>query len=90
MRPSPGLVLAALLVVVATQAVRFAIPGRGPYLWTLLLSVAGLIGGEILAAAGHLANPSVGVIHPLADAVVMAALQLGGAALITAGHSSGE
>jgi hypothetical protein len=79
MRPSPGLVLAALLVIVTAQLTRLVAPGRGPYLWTLLLSVAGLIAGELIAGAGHLASPSVGVLHPLADVCLIAALQLVGA-----------
>lgn len=82
MRPSPGLVLAVFLVAVATQLTRVAIPERGPYVWTLLLSVAGLVGGELLAASGPLANPAVGVIHPLADLAVIAVLQAGGAVLV--------
>jgi hypothetical protein len=79
MRPSPGLVLAALLVLIATQVTRLLLPGRGPYPWTLLLSAAGLIGGEMVAGSGYLASPALGVLHPLADAVVIAVLQAGGA-----------
>lgn len=70
MHPSPGLVLAALWVMLAAQASRVASPRRVPYPWLLLLSVAGLIGGETLAAGGHLATPVLGVLHPMADTVV--------------------
>jgi len=79
MRPSPGLVFAVLLVLVLTQLVRVVLPGRGPYLWTLLLSVAGLVGGEVMAASGHLGGPEVGVLHPFADLLVVAVLQVAGA-----------
>ena len=75
MRPSPGLVLAALLVLLATQVTRLAAPGRGPYAWTLLLSVAGLVIGELLAASGHLDRPGVGVVHPVAELLMISALQ---------------
>ena len=85
MRLSPGLVLAALLVLILTQVVRVVLPGRGPYLWTLLLSAAGLVAGEVLAASGHLNAPSIGVLHPLADIVVIALLQVAGA--LVAGRS---
>lgn len=85
MRPSPGLVFAVLLVLVLTQVVRVVLPGRGPYLWTLLLSMAGLVAGEVIAASGHLNAPSIGVLHPLADVLVIAALQ--GAGALVAGRS---
>lgn len=88
MRPSPGLVLALLVVIVATQAVRAVVPDRGPYLWTLLLSAAGLAAGEVLAASGHLSAPSLGVLHPLADVVAIAVLQAAGAVLMGRGHAS--
>ena len=87
MRPSPGLVLALLVVIVATQVVRVVAPGRGPYLWTLLLSATGLAAGEVLAASGHLSAPSLGVLHPLADAVAIAFVQAGGAVLTGRGRA---
>lgn len=85
MRPSPGLVLALALVLVLTQCVRVLLPGRGPYLWTLLLSAAGVAGGEMLAASGHLNGASLGVLHPMADVLVVALLQ--GAGAVVAGRS---
>jgi len=88
MRPSPGLVLAALLVLLATQVTRLVAPRRGPYAWTLLLSVAGLVSGELIAASGHLDRPAVGVVHPLADVLVIAAVQLLGRLLVGPGSRS--
>jgi hypothetical protein len=79
MRPSPGLILAVLLVLVSAQVVRLVLPGRGPYFWTLLLSAGGLVAGEVIAASGHLNAPALGVLHPLADVVVIAVLQAAGA-----------
>jgi len=78
MRPSPGLLLAAVIVAAATQTVRLAFPGRGPYAWTLLLSIAGVMGGELVAATGHLGAPAIGVMHPLADALMVAGLHVVG------------
>jgi len=86
MRPGPGLVLAALLVLLATQVVRVVAPGRGPYAWTLLLSVAGLVTGELVAASGHLDGAAVGVVHPVADVLVIAAVQVVGQLLVGPGR----
>jgi hypothetical protein len=87
MRPSPGLVLAVLLVLILTQVVRLVLPGRGPYLWTLLLSMAGLAGGEVLAASGHLNAVAVGVLHPLSDVLIIAVLQGAGAVVTGRTHA---
>jgi hypothetical protein len=85
-RPSPGLILALLLVLVTTQVMRLLLPHRGPYAWTLLLSAAGLVAGEIVAASGHLSSPTLGVVHPLADVLLIAVLQAAGA--IVTGRTS--
>jgi hypothetical protein len=87
MRPSPGLVLALLLVLVATQLVRLVLPRRGPYVWTLILSAAGLVAGEVIAASGHLNAPSLGVLHPFADVVLIAVLQAAGAIVAGRGNA---
>lgn len=86
MRPSPGLVLALVLVLVLTQVVRVILPGRGSYLWTLSLSAAGVAAGEVIAASGHLNGASLGVLHPLADLLAIVVLQAAGA--VVAGRSS--
>jgi hypothetical protein len=83
MRPSPGLVLAVLLVLIAAQLTRLLAPGRGPYLWTLLLAAAGVVAGEIIAGSGHFASPALGVLHPLPDAALAAVLEAGGALLLS-------
>ena len=79
MRPSPGLVLAVLLVLVVAQVTRLLAPERAPYLVCLGLAIAGLLGGELIASTGHLGGPGIGVTHPLLDLGLMAALQVVGA-----------
>ena len=73
------MVLAVLLVLLCAQLAHLLRRGRGPYLLCLVLSAAGLLGGELLAGAGHLGHPTLGVLHPLADAVVIIALESAGA-----------
>lgn len=75
MRPSPGLVLAAVIIGLTAALTRLLLPGRGPVAWTVLLSCAGLVGGEVVAGTGHLAAPSLGVVHPLPDLVAIGVLQ---------------
>lgn len=84
MRPSPGLVLAALLALVTAQVTRLLLGGRGPYLWTLALSAAGVVAGEVVAGSGHLDGLSLGVVHPFPDVVATALLQGAGALLMPA------
>jgi len=80
---SPGLVLAAVVVLLSAQVTHLLRRGRGPHLVRLGLSALGLVGGELLAADGHLRRPTFGVLHPLADLVVIVALQAAGAILST-------
>ena len=79
MRPSPGLVLAVLLVLAAAQVTRLVAPERAPWLACLGLAAAGLIAGELIAATGHLGGPSVGSTHPLLDGALIAGLEAAGA-----------
>ena len=80
---SPGFLLAALLAVIVTQVTRVVLGPRGPYVATLGLSVLGLIAGEILAGSGHLLRPSLGVLHPAADAMMIVLAQAAGSLLFT-------
>lgn len=86
MRPSPGLVLAVLLVLVVAQATRLLAPDRAPYLVCLGLAAAGLVGGELVASTGRLGGPSIGVTHPLLDLALMGALQAVGAFVFAPPH----
>lgn len=89
MSPSPGLVLACVLVAIATQAAWVLMPRGGPYGWRLLLSIAGLVAGETFASGGHLVTPNLGMLHPLADVLGIAALQ-GVGWLLVGGSDGGE
>lgn len=71
--------LAALLVLLCAQVTHLLRRGRGLYLVSLVISAVGLAGGELLAADGLLGRPALGVLHPLADLVVITALQAAGA-----------
>jgi hypothetical protein len=82
MRPSPGLVLAVLMVLVVTQVTRLIAPERGHYVWALVLAAAGLVLGELIAATGRLGAAGVGSVHPLVDLAVMAGLEAAGALLL--------
>ena len=82
MRPSPGLVLAALLVLVAAQVTRLVAPDRAPWLACVALAAAGLVGAEVIAATGHLGGPAIGSTHPLLDGAIMAALEAAGAFVV--------
>ncbi|MFN2451620.1 MAG: hypothetical protein ABR541_04635 [Candidatus Dormibacteria bacterium] len=75
---TPGVVLAGLLVLLSAQLTHLMRRRRGRYVVCLLLSAVGLVGGELLAAAGHLGRPTLGVLHPVADAVLIVALQVAG------------
>ncbi len=79
MNVAPGQVLGALLVVIATQITRIAAPGQGPYLWTLLLAAVGFVLGELVVAATHSGGPTLGVLHPVADAAAIAVIEVAGA-----------
>jgi hypothetical protein len=88
MPQSPGLLLAVLIALLATQVARIALPERaGPYLVTLGLSAAGVAVAELIAGFGHLTGPSVGVVHPFLDVVLVAAFQAVG--LLLAGQVRG-
>ena len=75
---SPGVLLALLVVLIATQVTRLIAPGRGAYLWTLALALLGLIVGELIAYSGHLQGPSLGVLHPIPDLLTMAIIETAG------------
>ena len=68
---APGLILAVLVVLIATQVARVLVPGRGSYAWLALLAACGLVIGELWALASHLHGPALGALHPLPDLVAM-------------------
>jgi hypothetical protein len=77
---SPGIILAALIVAIAAQATRLLVPSRGNYVIALLGAAVGLVGGELLAFAGH-GGPALGTIHPVADAAGIVVAEAAGLAL---------
>ncbi len=65
---SPGIVLAVLIVALGAQLTRLIVPARGNYVVALVCAAVGLLGAELVAFGGH-GGPSLGTIHPIADAV---------------------
>ena len=80
---STGIILAALLVAIGAQATRVVIPGRGGYVLAVVCAAAGLLAGEVVALTGH-GGPAVGAVHPVADALGIAAAEACGLALAAA------
>lgn len=74
----PGLVLALVFALIATQVMVLVLPDAGGYLWLLALSAAGILLGEFVAQSGLLRSPVVGVVHPLADLIGIGLLQAAG------------
>ena len=77
---SPGIVLAVLLVAIGAQATRVALPRRGGYVIAVVCAAAGLLAGEVVALSGH-GGPTLGTIHPVADALGIALAEACGVAL---------
>ena len=68
LRPvSPGIVLAVLIAAIGAQITRLLVPGRGNYLVALVCAAVGLLAAELVALGGH-GGPSLGAVHPVADA----------------------
>ena len=79
-RVSPGIVLAVLIVAIGAQLTRVLVPGRGNYALALVCAAAGLLGAELLALGGH-GGPTLGAVHPLADAGGIALVEAAGLVL---------
>ena len=77
---SPGIVLAVLIVAIGAQLTRVLVPGRGNYALALVCAAAGLLGAELLALGGH-GGPTLGAVHPLADAGGIALVEAAGLVL---------
>ncbi|HEX4579977.1 MAG TPA: hypothetical protein VH498_08250 [Candidatus Dormibacteraeota bacterium] len=74
---SPGIVLAALIVAIGAQLTRLLAPGRGNYLIALVCAGLGLLAAELVALGGH-GGPTVGAVHPVADAGGIAIVEVAG------------
>jgi hypothetical protein len=69
-------------VLTATQVSRFLVPPAVPYAVSLVLATAGLLAGEVLALIPRFSGPSLGVLHPVPDLIVIAIGQLAGSFLL--------
>ena len=78
---SPGIVLAVLITLIGAQLTRLLVPGRGNYLIAVVCAAIGLLGAELVALGGH-GGPSVGAVHPVADAAGIAVAEAAGLVLI--------
>jgi len=78
---SPTLLLAAVFALVGAQLTRLAVPRRFGYAVVLALAVVGIVAAELVARWGGLGGPALGPLHPLADLVGMAVLEMIGAVL---------
>jgi hypothetical protein len=77
---SPGLFLAAVIVLIGAQCVAFVSPRRR-YAVALVLAAAGFAGGELFALATHVGGPVLGGLHPVAGAAGIVVAESGGALL---------
>ena len=78
---SPGIFLAVLIVAIGAQLTRVLVPGRGNYALALACAATGLLGAELVALGGH-GGPSMGAVHPVADAGGIAIVEAAGLALV--------
>lgn len=81
---SPSLALAILFALIGAQVTRVVRPRQGPFLVLLALSALGVLAGELAAIALHLGGPSLGVLHPVADAVAIGVVEGIGTAILPA------
>lgn len=79
---SPALGLALLFILIGAQFGLVVGRSRVPYPWLLLLAAIGVVGAELLVETLHAGGPSLGVLHPVADAIGIVVCQ--GAALVFA------
>ena len=75
---SPGLLLGVLFALIGAQIARLAAPRRLGYGVALVLAAVGVVAGELAAAALHAGGPALGPLHPLADAVGIAVMEVVG------------
>jgi hypothetical protein len=68
---SPAIVLAVLIAAIGAQLTRLLVPDRGNYLIAAVCAAVGLLGAELVALGGR-GGPSLGTVHPLADAIGIA------------------
>jgi hypothetical protein len=74
---SPGIVLAVVIVAIGAQLTRILVPDRGNYVLAVVCAAVGLLGAELVALGGH-GGPTVGAVHPIADAGGVALVEFAG------------
>jgi len=74
----PVLVLAILLILVATQLSYLVAPRAPHYLVRLALSTLAVLMGEAISLLGPGARLAVGELHPVTDLALLAVLQWAG------------
>jgi len=80
-RVSPGIILAVLFVAIGAQVTRLVAPGRGNYLIAVGCAALGLLVAELVALGGR-GGPSLGAVHPVADALGITVAEVAGLALV--------
>lgn len=76
---SPALLVGLLLVLIGAQTAHAASPRRFGYPLALALAAAGVVAGELVALWLHRGGPTLGSLHPVADAAGIAAAEVAGA-----------
>jgi Co/Zn/Cd efflux system component len=82
---SPGLLLGVLFALIGAQVTRLVLPRRLGYPAALALAAAGVVAGELVVLGLHGGGPTLGPLHPLADAAGIVVLEVAGAMLRTPG-----
>ncbi|MGO8686204.1 MAG: hypothetical protein ACLQT7_03325 [Candidatus Dormibacteria bacterium] len=87
---SPGLLLGLLFALIGAQVTRLVAPRRLGYPIALLLAAVGVVAGELAAAALHAGGPALGPVHPLADILGMAVMEVIGVTFRVPGARRGR
>ena len=87
---SPGLLLGVLFALIGAQVTRVIAPHRLGYPVVLALAAAGVVAGELVALALHGGGPVLGPLHPVADVLGIAVLEVVGLTLRVPGARRGR
>lgn len=84
---SPGLAFGAIIVLIGAQVTRVVAPRHASYPWAFVFAAAGFVAAELFAFATNIGGPPLGALHPFADAVGIAAVEVVGSQLTSPGRS---
>ena len=87
---SPGLLLGVLLALIGAQVTRVIVPHRLGYPAALGLAAVGVVAGELAALGLHGGGPVLGPLHPVADVLGMAVMEIIGLTLRVPGAGRGR